>query len=151
MYNDFKADIETSDKVEVNVIKKLQNVNPEFIFNGFSGTKGYDATFTIDDKVYTLEIKSDWNTRDTGNMVVEYECRGKESGIATSTAHFWAIAVMYNIDTFDLYLINTKILQRLIKEGVYFDTMVGGDPGSRTKLYRFKLEEFKKHCKVVPK
>ena len=149
MHYNFEADLDTSDKVEVAVIKKLQKVNPEFKFHGFSGTKGYDATFSVAGKIYTLEIKADWFTKDTGNVVIEYESWGKPSGIATTRAHFWAYAVMQDIENFDIYLINTQKLKQIIEEERYFSKIVGGDPGSSTKMYRFKLEEFKNYCKVI--
>jgi hypothetical protein len=149
MYYNFEQDLAMADKVEVEVIKRLQKVNSEFIFNGFSGTKGYDATFTIANKVYLLEIKSDYYTENTGNVVIEYESRGKASGIATTKAHFWAYAVMRTLEDFDIYLINANKLKELIDNEVYYDKIIGGDPLSNTKMYKFKLEDFKKYCKKV--
>ncbi len=149
MHYNFEDDMATADKVEVEVIKRLQNVNPEFIFNGFSGTKGYDATYTVRGKVYHLEIKSDYYTEKTGNVVIEYESWGKPSGIVTSQAHMWAYAVMRTLEDFDVYLINTEKLRQMIREEVYYDKIIGGDPLSNTKMYKFKLEDFKNYCKVV--
>lgn len=38
-----------------------------------------------------VEVKSDRLARKTGNVFVEFESRGKESGIITTTADWWVI------------------------------------------------------------
>lgn len=37
-----------------------------------------------------IEVKRDFKSSKTGNIFVEYECRGKPSGIATTEADYWA-------------------------------------------------------------
>lgn len=39
----------------------------------------------------TLEIKSDYIVQQSGNVAIEYECRGKPSGISTTKAAYWWI------------------------------------------------------------
>ena len=41
----------------------------------------------------TIEVKRDFLAAKTGNVFVEYESRGKPSGIATSTADYWAFVL----------------------------------------------------------
>ena len=77
------------------------------------------------DTPVTLEVKSDQGAWRTGNVYVEYEYRGKPSGIATSEADYWA----FECD--GTYFIVTKSrLQSLvdvaIREGRYAK---GGDHG----------------------
>jgi len=38
-----------------------------------------------------IEVKRDFEVTKTGNVAIEYECRGKKSGIATTKAAWWAI------------------------------------------------------------
>ena len=38
-----------------------------------------------------LEVKFDWGTHRTGNFYIEYESRGKVSGIAKSEAKYWCL------------------------------------------------------------
>ena len=149
MHYNFAEDLKTSDKIEVNVIKKLQKAYPNFQFHSFSGTKGYDCIFSMDGKTYSLEIKADFFAVNTGNMVVEYESWGKPAGIVTTKANFIAYAMMRSIDDFDLYLINTEKQRKMIADELYFDTMVGGDIGSNTRLYRFKMDLFKEYATEV--
>ena len=53
-----------------------------------------------------IEVKYDLQALDTGNVYVEYESRGKKSGISTSEAEFYCFAFG---DTF--HLIETKLLK----------------------------------------
>jgi len=149
MHYNFQEDMDTADKIELAVIKKLQKSYKNFKFHTFSGTKTHDCVFSLDDKTYMLEIKADFFAATTGNIVVEYESWGKPAGIVTTTAHFIAYAVVRSIDDFDLYLINTEKLRRMIEDELYFDQIVGGDIGSNTRLYRFKLNLFKKYAVLV--
>jgi hypothetical protein len=41
----------------------------------------------------TIEVKRDFLAGKTGNVFVEFESRGKPSGIATSTADYWAFVL----------------------------------------------------------
>ena len=38
------------------------------------------------DDIYYIEVKADRQTRNTNNIFIEYECRGKPSGISTTQA-----------------------------------------------------------------
>ena len=150
MYATFVDDLAIGEQVELLVVERLkEHYGERFVFNGFSGVKVYDITFTMDGVVYTMEIKSDFYTADTGNVVIEYESRGVPSGIASTTASFWSYAVMHGKDEFDLYIINTKKLRKLIADGIYYDKIFGGDIGSGTKMYRIKLEALAPHCKKL--
>lgn len=41
----------------------------------------------------TVEVKRDWRVSETGNVAIEFKCRGKRSGIEISTATWWAIVL----------------------------------------------------------
>ena len=40
-----------------------------------------------------VEVKREWKISETGNVAIEFRCRGKKSGIAISTAVWWAIVL----------------------------------------------------------
>lgn len=42
----------------------------------------------------TVEVKTDWIAARTGNVFIEYESRGKLSGLATTQAKFWAYIIL---------------------------------------------------------
>ena len=41
----------------------------------------------------TVEVKREWYVSSSGNVAIEYKCRGRPSGIATSTATWWAFVL----------------------------------------------------------
>jgi hypothetical protein len=86
----------------------------------------------------TYEVKRDLMCGQTGNFALEYECRGKPSGIVTTQADYW----IYQLDD-GFYLISVTDLKNLIDEAKYFRMVTGGDRGSRTKMFLFKLNLMK--------
>jgi hypothetical protein len=48
-----------------------------------------------------IEVKTDRLAHKTGNIFIEYECRNKPSGIATTTATYW----IYKIDKSEVAII----------------------------------------------
>jgi len=42
----------------------------------------------------TVEVKTDWIAARTGNVYIEYESRGKPSGLAKTQAKFWAYIIL---------------------------------------------------------
>ena len=91
---------------------------------------------------FTLEIKNDMLSAKTGNIGVEFECRGNPSGIARSLADYW----IYKL-TDGYWMISAKKLKRLIDEGEFFREAIGGDEGSNTKMYLFKADKLKAEMK----
>jgi hypothetical protein len=103
----------------------------------------YDLLFECPDGTHlTVEVKQDFSCERTGNVGVEYECRGKPSGIAVSQATHYAYVVHRPDGECHLYMAPTKVLKKLIEEKRYFRTVTGGDPGSNSKNYLFKLDVF---------
>lgn len=71
-----------------------------------------------------IEVKNDLQARETGNIFIEYESRGKKSGIAKSQAEYYCIVI--NDDRF--ILIKTTDLKQLCRK--YLGTnrdRLGGD------------------------
>ena len=64
--------------------------NSDFRFDLKLGQVGEHALAKMisDEK---LEVKFDWGTHRTGNFYIEYESRGKVSGIAKSEAKYWCL------------------------------------------------------------
>jgi hypothetical protein len=57
----------------------------EAFFRGLIARGAKDAHF--------VECKRELQHKDTGNLYVEYECRGKKSGLATTEAVWWAFGI----------------------------------------------------------
>lgn len=94
----------------------------------------YDLKAILKDgKVLTFEVKTDFKSAETGNIGIEFECRGKPSGIGSSEADIWIFKLE---DGF--WSISSNNLKQLIDSKSYFRVVVGGDKGSNTKMYLFK-------------
>ena len=72
-----------------------------------------------------VECKADRLCVKTGNVFLEIESRGKPSGIMVSTAKFYAICLVVEKRTNNIWvLIPTKILKKLMKD---YPIKAGGD------------------------
>ena len=71
----------------------------------------------------TIEVKFDFGCYRTGNFYIEYESRGKKSGIATTEATHWAFIIE---DIESIIIIETERLKRLARE-YYHNSVKGGD------------------------
>ncbi|HRI28272.1 MAG TPA: hypothetical protein PK715_09480, partial [Chitinophagales bacterium] len=102
-----------------------------------STSKGYDLK--INSLGLTFEVKNDLMAEKTGNIAVEYESRGKASGLSTTTADFWVYkfsGVYYMLET-------SRLKTELFSNKNYWKDVTGGDWGSNTKMYLVKVPNFK--------
>jgi len=139
MHYNFNKDLQDGHRAELEAIEKLQTHFPEISNFQQCNTKDYDIKGLVDGQSITFEVKNDLMAHQTGNIAIEYECRGKDSGLKTSTANFW----IYKFDN-TFFLFETEILrERLFAENKYFRKVTGGDKGSFTKMFLVKVIEFR--------
>lgn len=82
------SDLNFGEKMEMQYLSHTNHKSYKKIKGNF---KDYDLEITDNnDKIHTIEIKADRQTRNTGNIFIEFECNGKPSGITTSKADLWA-------------------------------------------------------------
>ena len=132
----------------------------DFLTKGWKGTllekkKDYTWDFKIDFEnsgVQTFESKTDVycippskvngkviKGRDTGNIFIEFSCRGKDSGIKVTEADWF---VYYFKFLGELWIIRVNDLKKLIDEN-NFRIGVGGDPGSNSSGYLIPKNKFR--------
>jgi hypothetical protein len=72
-----------------------------------------------------IEVKTDRMAHKTGNVAIEFKCRGRLSGIATSEADYWALVLNENKL---IIFIRTEILRAICRQ-FYLQGLVkvGGD------------------------
>lgn len=89
----------------------------------------------------TIEVKFDFACYKTGNFYIEYESRGKKSGIATTKADYWMLIAstekgirlkddISNVESSDVMfaiLLDTERLKRICKERHFKKGVKGGD------------------------
>jgi hypothetical protein len=87
---------------------------------------------------------------DTGNIFIEFESRGKDSGITVTTAE-WFVTYFKHFN--EIWYIKSNKLRKLISENDFKKHTDSGDLGSNTKGYLIPRYQFKKYFKVrlVPK
>lgn len=100
-------------------------------------------------KQFTIETKEDFTCERTGNVGVEYHCRGKPSGISVSQADFYYYKIHEPGGIISLYKIPTAELKAMIAQRLYCRDITGGDPGSNSKNYLFRLPIIKQHFTFV--
>lgn len=146
---DFDLDLPIAKKTEKQVAEFLvQKFGMKFLAD--NDDNAYDLKMaTQDGKVVTIEVKEDFTCERTGNVGVEYSCRGKPSGIEVSKAGAYLYKVHEPSGKIGLYLIATKKLKKMISEQQYFRTVNGGDPGSDSLNYLFKLDVIKRNFKLI--
>lgn len=72
----------------------------------------------------TVEHKSDKRARETGNVFIEFKQKGRDSGIAVTTAQFWAI----EFDDDCWIVIPTERLKRIARKAYRANrSRFGGD------------------------
>jgi len=87
----------------------------------------------------TIEVKTDFEYHKTGNFYIEYQSRGKPSGISTTKAKYWALISSrsrdLNQDSVSFFLIiETEKLKRLCKKHYYRKNVLGGDSDTSVGL-----------------
>ncbi len=144
-YN-FEQDLKVAQKTEQEIGRLIEKwLGEENVLVEFGKTKAYDIRFAYEDKVYTVEIKEDFMCKKTGNVCVEYESRGKPSGINATKAQLYFYKIHEPDGSVNVYGAKTNTIRQMIKDSLYTRTVSGGDAGSNTKSYLFPLKVFKEH------
>ena len=146
---DFRKDFPIARKTEAQIAQYLSE-KQKMKFLGECNNSDYDIRMeTPSGKNITIEIKEDFSCARTGNVGVEYECRGRASGIEVSKADFYIYKVHQPDGKKGVSVIQTPQLKKMIENQEYFRTVVGGDPGSFSKNYLFKLDVIKNNFKFL--
>lgn len=114
--------------------------------------KGEESERTIAFLLYMadgdlIEAKRDFKVSDTGNVAIEYEFRGKPSGIAKTKAAWWAILLngnKYNGEV--IVLIRTARLKELARAYKRTARDVSGGDNGEARMILFPVEELMSPC-----
>ena len=100
--------------------------NSDFRYDWEFGKEGEDEIAKLLND-YKVEVKRDRQTKQTGNVYIEYQSRGKPSGIKTTKADKWA----YILQDGCILIVDTELLKKalryLIKAKLCVKDMPGGD------------------------
>jgi hypothetical protein len=96
-----------------------------------------------------IEVKEDFVGETTGNVGLEFECRGKPSGIQTTEADYYIYKLHTRSHTIQFVLHDTGVIKQMIEDKLYFRIVNGGDEGSNSMNYLFRYDVFVSTGKVL--
>lgn len=159
----FKTDLPLGQKGE-EIIADLLKTKYGFQIISFNHNNKHDFKTIINNLEKTIEVKTDVycipdkeistpfgqlkvKGRDSGNMFIETECRGKDSGITVSKSDIY---VYYYPLLKQAWIIPTNKLKKLITDNNFeFKDKNVGDEGSETKGYVIPRNNVINHFKVI--
>ncbi len=149
-YN-FNKDIEIGEDGEKIVIRDLERLGS--VFSSDNKDNKYDIILETPKGERKYEVKTDVFCephRDTANLFIEFECRGKKSGLEVTEADWF---VTYYPYLREIWYIESQKLKELIENHDFPTTEFSGDANSNTKGYLLPRYEHKKEFIVrrVPK
>lgn len=145
----FKSDLKLGNDGETILIKYLESKGGKFIDS--NNDNKYDIKMIVKGKEKTYEIKTDVKCAplfDTGNIFIEYESRGKASGITITQAD-WFVTYFKYLN--EIWFIKSDDLRNLIKQNDFPVFKDAGDIGSATHGYLINRKKFKEYfhvCKI---
>jgi hypothetical protein len=92
----------------------------------------------------TIEVKTDFMVDKTGNVAIEYESRGKPSGISTTQSSHWAIIFSGQYNKELTILIEVNRLKRISREYYKKGKVVKGGDNNTSKLILIPIEKLLK-------
>jgi hypothetical protein len=100
-------------------------------------------------KYWTVEVKESFKSQLTGNVPIEFQQWGRSTGIAQTQADFWIEKIHEPNGRITFTMMKTSDLKKMIADKKYFRVAEGGDPGSESKVYLFKVDVFRQHGKTL--
>lgn len=149
MHYNFSEDLNIAKKTEKEISKKLTEwYDIKTIKFGDNSDGDLYCYFPKTDEKEWVEIKEDFKTKETGNAVLEFESRGKSSGIEATKAKYW-IYKIHNTDGVEYWAFTRKGLNNLKNSKSHIRIVSGGDKGSNTKMYLYRFHEFIKYGRMI--
>lgn len=145
-YN-FRMDLAIAKESEREVCSVLETKHKWEII-GRNDTYAYDILAKKDDKEVSFEVKEDFMCYKTNNIAVEYESRGKPSGISITESQYY-VYVIHRPAGKEFLSLSTDKVKKLIADNKYFRVVNGGDKGSNTMMYLFKYDVYSKEAKQL--
>jgi hypothetical protein len=128
--------LELSKKYEIETLKYLNY--DSFIFNN---DNKYDIEIIKDNIKIKYEVKSEKKAFKTGNICIEYFCRGRPSGISTTKADYYFLYVIENDIKYRCFCVPVMKIKDLIMTRKYIRDCNGGDDMA-SKMYLFPISVF---------
>lgn len=140
----FRQDLEKSRIFELELTKHIDHDRFEQSSADYAFSE-YDIKFFMcDGSIETHEVKVDYISATTGNIAIEYqqfrEGIMKKTGISKSKANYYAIFSPKSIHEYELFVIDRKVLKKMINNQEFFDQKKTYD---NSYFVLFKKEQIK--------
>jgi hypothetical protein len=147
MSNTFKSDLAFSNKYENELIRILKGHVKAETSQDKGKFSDWDVCFTYaDGHTETHEVKCDRNGHKTGNVVIEFECNGQPSGIATSKADYYTFFIITPDEGYTCIILETQHVRNQIAKEKYTRIIDMGQRHNTGKLYLFNIETLVGDC-----
>jgi len=152
-YN-FNKDLVIGEEGEQVVIDDLISLGATYDSNNKTNT--HDVIVSFNGNPVSYECKTDFFD-DTGNMFIETNCRGKESGIMVTKAK-WFVTYFKQLN--EIWYIKTSKLKDILQNNEHKKATQSGDLGSNTEGYLLNKNMFRddfivrhsiKHTEIIKK
>lgn len=137
--NRFYNSLKEAKKYEVETLKYL-----EFDTFEFNDTSSHDIKIIKDGVETLIEVKSEALAYRTGNICIEYSCRGRPSGISVTQSEYYYIYVVKDDMDYRIFKIPVEDIKNLIKDKKYIRDCNGGDDMA-SKMFLFKIDTIKNY------
>ena len=87
-----------------------------------------------------VEVKRDYKCLETGNIYVEYESRGKKSGISTTQAGYWC----YWLSEHHCIFVKTEVLKQMCRKYIGTERDRRGGDSNTSKGIKLPMQDFLK-------
>ena len=136
-----------TEKYDASYIGKSEGKELKYWDIKFKCPNNTEVTYEVKNDVYVVPERKLPNGLvakgfDTGNIFIEFESRGKDTGINVTKADWWVNTFHY---LNELWFIKVSNLKKLIKENDFKQTEQSGDDGSNTRGYLIPREQFKEN------
>tara|TARA_R100001244_G_scaffold28625_1_gene27815 strand:+ start:81 stop:452 length:372 start_codon:yes stop_codon:yes gene_type:complete len=89
-----------------------------------------------------IEVKTERDKwKETGNICIEFECRGKPSGIAVTEAKWWVHVLADGDDTSCMLMFPTEKLKEIARKYYANGKIVNGGDDNLSKMVLLPLKE----------
>ena len=136
--NKFYNCLKDAKKYEVETLKYL-----DFDEYEFNDDNRFDIKIIKDNITKLIEVKKEILASKTGNIAIEYFCRGKASGIDVTEAEDYYYYVVYP-NKYRLFKIPVPELKNMIKNKLYVRQCIGGDDMA-SKMFLISIKSIEKY------
>ncbi len=140
-YKNFNKDLPASIRNENDISNKfLEFYGWKTLGRGGKSNK-FDLLIQTNKRQIKVEAKQDFTCKKTGNVGLEYHCRGKPSGINVTESDYYVYTI-HRKNEIVFRIAKTEVLKYMVENNLYHRWVNGGDKGSDSLNYLFTYNVF---------